>query len=524
MLTLHHIDYSIGARTLYDDLNWQISAGDKVGLIGYNGMGKSTLLRIITGQLQPDKGRVQQSKDYHIGFLTQDSLSGYEETSIYEIALSGFAEIHGLQKQIDSLLTKLEQESSSELLEELADLQDAFGQAGGYNVGYEVEKVLGGIGFAAEVMHNPLSSFSGGWRMRVLLAKLLLARPDLLLLDEPTNHLDIVATKWLERYLAAYSSAVVIVSHDRHFLDQVTTKTAALTNGKLQCYSGNYTFYEKEKVRLEEIAQQTYDNQQKEIARTSRFIDRFRSKASKAKQVQSRVKALEKLTITPPPQDIASKVRIAFGEIPKANRVVASVQKIYKAYDDNIIFADASATIHEGDKIALIGANGKGKSTLLHMLSGRVAADDGTIMIGSKVKYGFYAQHQLELLNPQHTVYEALRAEAGHKSETALRTTLGTFLFSKDDVFKKVAVLSGGERARLALAKLFLTESNFLLLDEPTNHLDITTINLLASALRAYPGSYLLVSHDRHFIAQTADHLWHIQEGQLKDNGEVLLQ
>ncbi len=452
-----------------------------------------------------------------MGFFHQDFLSYQSEDSIRQVAMSAFEEAMAVQKKIDALLHAMEKDYREGMVERLSILQESFEQLDGYGIQAQVDAVLEGIGFSTEELSRPLSSFSGGWRMRVMLAKLLLQKSSLLLLDEPTNHLDLTSIQWVENYLKNYPCAFVVVSHDRQFLDRVTHKTVEVTEGKLQTYIGNYSFYAKEKALREGLQQNAYLNQQKKIQQTQRFIERFRSKATKAKQVQSRVKSLEKIEQVEKPDDGKAVIHFRFHIQEQPGKVVASLEQVNKSFGKNCILQSAGAQVVRGDKIALIGANGKGKSTLLRIIAGQEATQTGNIQLGHRVALSFYAQHQLESQHLEHTILEELQQEDEQRTETELRTIAGMFLFTKDDIFKKVQVLSGGEKARVALAKVLLSNANFLLLDEPTNHLDILSMDRMVQALQQYRGTFVVVSHDRHFISKVANKIWYIEEKQIKE-------
>ncbi len=500
MIAINNLTYLIGDRPLYQEASLHIKPKDKIGLIGLNGTGKSTLLRLIMGQYEVTSGSISKSAQCTLGFLDQDMLSYQSSDSILSVALEAFKEANKTQKQIDEVLQKLEHQYEDKLVSKLTTLQERFDQLGGYTLQSQAEEILEGIGFSTSDLQRPLSEFSGGWRMRVILARLLLEQPDLLMLDEPTNHLDLPSIKWVEQYLRSYEGAVMVVSHDRNFLDQVCTSIVEVAHRKLIPYAGNYSFYLEEKAMRSEIHNNAFQNQQQKIKQSEQFINRFRAKASKARQVQSRIKALERMDRLEEIDDQVAPVNFKFDFTQKSGRFVSTLEKVSKAYGDLQIFNDTDCTIERGDKIALIGANGKGKSTLLRIIAGNEAIE-GTSSLGYNVNMAFYAQHQLEALNVQNEILDELKQAGSGKTEQELRNILGCFLFTDDDVFKKIKVLSGGEKSRVALAKTLLSEANFLLLDEPTNHLDMQSVQILIQALNQYKGSYLVVSHDRHFIA-----------------------
>ena len=468
MLSITNLTYSLGQRTLYQDANLHIGKNDRIALVGDNGAGKSTLFHLITKKHTPEKGTIRTHKGYTIGHLHQDLMGYTSDNTIRQVAIEGHEILHDLQKKIDQLSQKIETHYEPALIEKLIATQERFEQLGGYKIAGSVEKILAGLGFSQKDLDTPFRSFSGGWRMRALLAKLLLQAPDLLLLDEPTNHLDIETIKWLEGYLQSYPKEFILISHDRDLLDAVTNKTIEVKDGQLKSYSGNYTFYEKEKEKNLAIEAHTYENQQKTIKRTQGFIDRFRAKASKAAQVQSRIKALKRMHPSTPPSTSKSRIHFQFDTPQRGGKVTLSLHEVAKAYNENLIFKNTSAAVNRGDKIGFISANGKGKSTLLRMIAGTESPDEGSIKLGHQVEKGYYAQHQLEILKPNNTILEELRTSAPDEGESTLRKILGNFLFPKDDVHKKIAILSGGEKARVALAKILLLKANFLLLDAPT--------------------------------------------------------
>ena len=516
MISINNLSYFLGDRILYQDASLFIGPRDRIGLIGLNGTGKSTLLRMIIGDMPPASGEITMSKETTVGFLNQDLLSYQSDEPILEVAMQAFSEAHDLQYEIDKVLAKMEENYSDDLVDKLARLQERFEAIDGYSIQSKAEEILEGIGFKTQDLKRPLREFSGGWRMRVMLAKLLLERPSLLMLDEPTNHLDLPSIQWIEQYLQTYDGAYIIVSHDRTFLDRTVNKIVEVTNGRLDLYSGNYSFYEKEKDQRKEIQQNAYENQQQKIKQTERFIERFRAQANKAKQAQSRVKMLEKMDRVEEPVDTNVQVNFKFNFKTRSGKKVKTLDNISKSYGDLTILDNTSASIVRGDKIALIGANGKGKSTLLRIIAG-TEPYEGHVENGHNVMETFYAQHQLESLNVGHEILEELKLEGSGKTEQELRNVLGCFLFSDEEVFKKIKVLSGGEKSRVALAKTLISEANFLLLDEPTNHLDMLSVSILVQALQQYEGTFLLVSHDRHFISEVANKIWYIEDKEIKE-------
>ncbi len=511
LLGLQNVTFEFGARMIVRDATWHIQPGERIGLIGYNGTGKSTLLKVLTGQYHPSAGTVEKSRETTIGYLHQDLLSFDTEDSILGVALGAFEKVMRLEAEIAQLGKELEETSDEKLATIYADKLHELELAGGYEVHHKTEEVLQGLGFSNEDLQRPYAEFSGGWRMRVLLAKMILMSPDVLLLDEPTNHLDLPSIEWLEKYLQHYHGSVVIVSHDRYFLDRMVNKIVELYQQELHFYSGNYSYYLEEKALRIELQQRAYENQQDYIRQQERFVERFKAKASKAAQAQSIVKRLEKLERIESAELERPNMRINFSIDQNPGKVLCTLKHATKSFGRIKIVEDTSVEINRGDKIALIGANGKGKSTLLRMIAG-TEPFEGERIPGHNVKQSFYAQHQLEALNLEHNVLEELSYSGSGKTDLELRTLLGCFLFSGDDVDKKIRILSGGEKARVALAKTIISKGNFLLLDEPTNHLDMHSVELLIEALQKYEGSYLLVSHDRYFVSKTANKIWEIQD------------
>jgi len=516
MIAINNLTFEIGARALYDEANWHIKPGEKIGLIGANGTGKTTLLKIIVGDYSPTSGSISMAKDIAIGYLNQDLLSYSSEKNILHVAMEAFERQNQLHDEIENLLHKLETDYSEDLLHKLSDKQHEFELLDGYNIEYKAHEILAGLGFTEADTHRKLSEFSGGWRMRVMLAKILLQAPDILLLDEPTNHLDLPSIQWLEDYLKAFEGAVVIVSHDRWFLDRVINRTVEVRKGKLTVYAGNYSFYLEEKAQREEIQRGEFKNQQSKIKQEERLIERFRAKASKAKMAQSRIKALDRLERVDDVDDDNPTVNFSFRFSRQSGRHVVTLEDISKSYPGINILNHTEAVIEKGDKIALIGANGKGKSTLLRIIAGADKDFTGKAETGHNVSQTFFAQHQLEALHLEHTALQELQSFAPKHSETELRTILGSFLFTGDDVFKKIKVLSGGEKSRVALAKALTADANFLVLDEPTNHLDIQSVNILVQALQQFEGTFIVVSHDRYFLDNVANKIWFIEDHEIK--------
>lgn len=516
LLGLQNITFEFGARTIVQDATWHIQPNERIGLIGYNGTGKSTLLKVLTGQYLPNKGTVEKGRETTIGFLHQDLLSFDTDDSILEVAMGAFERVKLLEKEIEEIGKELEKTGDEALAHEYADCLHELEILGGYDIHHKSEEILQGLGFANADLQKPYKLFSGGWRMRVLLAKMILMRPDVLLLDEPTNHLDLPSIEWLEKYLVHYPGAVVIVSHDRYFLDKMVTKIVELYQQQLHFYTGNYSFYETEKALRIDIQKKAYENQQDYIRQQERFVERFKAKASKAAAAQSIVKRLDKLERIEDVEIERPNIRINFTVDKQPGRVLCTLKHVSKSFGDIKIIENTGAEIDRGDKIALIGANGKGKSTLLRIIAG-TESFTGDRLWGHNVEESFYAQHQLEALDLNNTVLEEMKTSRSGKTDLELRSLLGCFLFSGDDVDKKIKVLSGGEKARVALAKTIVSKANFLLLDEPTNHLDIHSVDLLVEALNKYEGTIVLVSHDRYFISRIANKIWEIEDFKIKE-------
>lgn len=513
---LQDVTFEFGARVIVDDATWHIQPNERIGLIGYNGTGKSTLLKLLVGQYSPSAGTVERSRSTSIGYLHQDLLSFDTEESILQVALGAFERVLQLEQEIEKLGKELERTGDEKILHEYSDRLHEMETLGGYDIHHRTEEVLQGLGFSNGDLQRPYKEFSGGWRMRVLLAKMILQQPDLLLLDEPTNHLDLPSIEWLEKYLQHYKGSVVIVSHDKYFLNRMVTKIVELYQQRLHIYNGNYEFYEKEKAVRLDMQQKAYENQQDYIRQQERFVERFKAKASKAAQAQSIQKRLDKLERIEEANLERPNIRINFRVDKTPGKVLVELKDIGKHFGPNVILEHAGAEIERGDKIALIGANGKGKSTLLRIIAG-VEDFDGERRWGHNVEESFYAQHQLEALNINNTIIDEMKECGSQMTELELRSLLGCFLFSGDDADKKIRVLSGGEKARVALAKTMVSKANFLMLDEPTNHLDMHSCDLLIDALKKYEGSLILVSHDRYFISKTANKIWEIVDHEIKE-------
>ena len=516
MLSINDLSYYIGGRPIYENASLHINEKDKVGLVGPNGSGKTTLLRIILGDLQIDKGSISKQKDCNIGILNQEISITDDSLPILSIALQAFESVLKIKGRIDVLITEIEKDHNEDKIVQLSSLQEEFEIKGGYTLQSKAEEILEGIGFKTTDLSRPISEFSGGWKMRVMLAKLLLEKPSILMLDEPTNHLDLPSIKWFENYVKSYDGSVIIVSHDKRFLDNTCNKIIEIEDLKLIQYSGNYSNYIEEKTMRQEVQNNAHLNQQKKIKEAERFINRFRAKATKARQVQSKIKLMDKMELVEKSRDANKDIRFEFRFGQASGKHVLDLKHVSKSYDKVDIFDHTSASIIRNDKIALIGANGLGKSTLLKIISNTVSFK-GTCTPGHNVIISYYAQHQIDALNYKNNILEELLQTDSDYTELELRSILGSFLFSGDDVFKKINNLSGGEKARVALAKALISKANFLVMDEPTNHLDIASVDILTEALQKFQGSLIMVSHDRQFIEAIANKIWYIDNKKIRE-------
>ena len=518
MLRLEHISKIYTTGEVLKDVTWEVKPGERVGLVGVNGAGKSTQLKIISGEIEATSGEVIRPTSLKIAYLTQE-FEVEPTRTVYEEFWTVFVEANGIQQQMHQVQQSMETAEPEELdrlINKLDKLQRKFEALEGYTLDAQIEKILPEMGFSSEDGDRLVSSYSGGWQMRMSLGKILLQEPDLLLLDEPTNHLDLETIEWLENYLRGINTPMVIVSHDREFLDRLCTKIVETERGVSTTYLGNYSAYLQQKAEARLAQGATYERQQKEIAKQQEFIEKFRASATRSTQAKSREKQLDKVERVEAPIANLRTLKFSFPPSPRSGREVVIIKDLVHAYNNNILFLGADLTIERGDRIAILGANGAGKSTLLRMAMGMEEFDEGTIELGKhNVIPGYFEQNQAEALDLDKTVMDTIHDEVPEWKNEQVRTLLGQFLFSGDTAFKKVAALSGGEKARLALAKMLLKPANLLILDEPTNHLDIPAKEMLEEALQNYDGTVLIVSHDRYFISKTANKIVEIREGEL---------
>jgi len=516
MLQINNLAFSIGDLDLLKNINWTIKPKKRIGLIGPNGAGKTTFLRILTNEYEPTTGSISIPKNYSIGYLPQEEII-FEEKSILDIVMTGNPELMQIEHELKNIHDQLDaDEGNPALLKKLGILEDRFSLLGGYQIESEAKKILSGLGFKDNDYDRIISEFSGGWRMRVHLCRLLLQEPDLLLMDEPTNHLDLSSLEWLEDYLQTFSGTIIIISHDRFFLDRLVNEIAEMDKGKITSYSGNYHFYEEKKELVTEQLIKAWHAQQEERARIQKFIDRFRYKNTKAAAVQSRVKMLEKMELIEPPEQ-AAKFSFRIQADVKSFKEVLTISDLDFSYGQNQVFANFDLNIVRGEKLALVGDNGQGKTTLTRLIHQELIPQKGSLKIGERVNIGYYAQHQVDALDLNKTIYEEVEETAAPSFRTKLRDILGIFRFTGDDVNKKTGVLSGGEKARVSLAKILLSPCNFLIMDEPTNHLDMVSKDALEHALRDYDGTLLVISHDRYFLDRLVKRVIEIKDSQLYD-------
>ena len=524
MISVDAVGVEFSGTTLFSNVTFNVNNNDRIALMGKNGAGKSTLLKIIAGVNKPTQGKVSFPADAVIAYLPQHLLTD-DDCSVFEEASKAFAKINNMKLRIDELnhqletRTDYESDAYSKIIEEVSELSEKFYSIEEVNFDAEVEKTLLGLGFLREDFTKPTNEFSGGWRMRIELAKILLKKPDLILLDEPTNHLDIESVQWLESFLKNSAKAVMVISHDKAFVDNLTNRTIEITTGRIYDYRTNYSHYLELRKERREQQQKQFDDQAKQIAEIQQFIDRFKGTYSKTLQVQSRVKMLEKMEIVEVDEVDTSSLNLKFPPAPRSGKYPVIVDGLSKSYGDHLVFKDATFTIAQGDKVAFVGKNGEGKSTMVKAIMGEIDFD-GTLQVGHNSKIGYFAQNQAALLDENLTVFQTVDEIAQGDVRTKIKDLLGAFMFSGDTIDKKVKVLSGGERTRLAMIKLLLQPVNLLILDEPTNHLDIRTKDILKDALRDFEGTIILVSHDRDFLDGLAEKVFEFGNKRIREHFE----
>ena len=516
MLQIENVSKAFGGQVLFRDLTWHITRDQRIGLVGPNGAGKTTLCRLLLGEMSPDTGVIRRAKSMTIGYLPQEVAAAGDGTVLGHV-LAGFPEAQRIEAELEQLahaMAGTDGGGAEDRIQRYGDLQHKYEALGGYELEARAKSILGGLGFRPEAFTAPLGSFSGGWRMRVALGRLLLQAPDLLLLDEPTNHLDLESLQWLEDFLAAYEGTIVIISHDRYFLNRVVDRIAELELGRFALYVGDYDEYQAQKLTRQEQIEAAQRAQTEQIEKMERFIRKFRYKATKARQVQSRIKMLERMDRVEVLR-VPKRIHFHFPQPGRGGTTVGELRRLHKAYGGTVVYAGVDFRLLRGDRVALVGINGAGKSTLLKIMAGVLPFERGERHVGHNVSVHYYAQHQLDALNPKHSVLEELAEIADAEMQPRLRAILGAFLFSGDDVDKPVTVLSGGEKSRLALAKMLLRPANLLCLDEPTNHLDLAAREVLEEALDQFEGTMLFISHDRYFINRIATKVVEVRDGRL---------
>jgi len=515
MIHINNLRKQFGPQVIFENASAHIKPNERLGLAGPNGAGKTTLLRLIIGDEHADGGEIVITRGARVGYLRQEVWENPERSILAE-TLFGYPELQEMEQQLNEMEKHLGANHDARLLKQYGDLRHEFEAKGGYEVEPQAKAILSGMGFRPEQLLLPLRLFSGGWMMRVILARLLLSKPNLLLLDEPTNHLDLEAVVWLEGLLLNYPGSIVLISHDQVFMNRIVQRVLEISQKRFVSYTGSFESYLQQKEVRQEQQEAAFKNQQKQIEQTEEFIERFRYKATKARQVQSRIKMLEKMERVEVEKTASKSMRFRFPQPERSGQEVVRLIKVNKRYGEKVVYENLDFLLQRGEKVALVGPNGAGKSTLIKIIAGATEIQTGQILFGHNVTVDYYAQHQLEVLNPSARVLDELLAVAGHLLPEQARTLLGAFLFHGDDVFKNVAVLSGGEKARLALARLLSHPANLLVMDEPTNHLDIASCAVLEKAMRDYEGTMIFISHDRHFINRIADCIVEIRDGRLR--------